>query len=123
MPKASRRDIDAARRLVRERDGSRCAMCGQWLFEWRSIHHRQPKGMGGSAKLENASNLVQLCGIGNADGCHGKAHSNPQWARNHGWIVSRSFNPAEIPVDMWDGWHYLSDDGSRTPCTPSEVPA
>lgn len=122
MPKASRRDIDAARRLVRGRDGYVCQMCGGHLGVG-SIHHRKPKGMGGSAVLEQASNLVTLCGSGNADGCHGKAHSNPQWARNHGWIVSRSFNPAEIPVDMWDGWHYLSDDGSRTPCTPSEVPA
>lgn len=123
-PRASRRDIDAARRLVRERDGDRCTMCGARLWnEYRSVHHRAPKGMGGSALLESPANLVTLCGTGNTGGCHGKAHSNPQWARNHGWIVSRSLNPAEIPVDCHDGWHYLSDDGSRTPCTPSEVPA
>jgi hypothetical protein len=120
MPKATRREMDAARQLVRERDGERCTMCGRWLFSEvrRSIHHRLPKGMGGSAKLENASNLVQLCGLGNADGCHGMAHSNPLWARKHGWIVPRSFDPAGVAVDMWDGWHYLSDDGSRTPCAP-----
>lgn len=124
MPKASRRDMDAARTLVRERDGLHCQMCGRVLAgRPYAVHHRTPKGMGGSAKLENASNLVTLCGSGNADGCHGKAHSNPQWARNHGWIVSRSFDPAEIPVDMHDGWFLLSDDGSRTPCTPREASA
>lgn len=119
MPKATRKDIEAARTLVRARDGHRCAMCGTFLMvlgQWQSVHHRKPKGMGGSALLENASNLVTLCGVGNADGCHGKAHSNPHWARNHGWIVSRSFNPAEIPVDMHDGWHTLDDLGRRTPC-------
>lgn len=122
-PKASRKTIDAARRLVRERDGDRCTMCGINLTGQRaSVHHRTPKGMGGSALLESPANLVTLCGSGTT-GCHSKAHANPEWSRNHGWIVSRSFDPAEIPVDMWDGWHYLSDDGSRTPCTPSGVPA
>lgn len=118
-PRASRKDIEAARTLVRARDGYRCAMCGMLLMvagQWQSVHHRKPKGMGGSALLENASNLVQLCGAGNADGCHGKAHSNPHWARNHGWIVARALDPTEIPVDMYDGWHTLADDGTRTPC-------
>lgn len=118
MPKATRQAIDAARTLVRDRDAWRCQMCGTLMVagQSRSIHHRKPKGMGGSALLENASNLVQLCGVGNSDGCHGKAHSNPHWARNHGWIVARALDPTEIPVDMHDGWFTLADDGSRTPC-------
>lgn len=124
MPKATRRGVEAARRLVRARDGSRCQMCGVNLEGRRgSVHHRTPKGMGGSAKLESPANLVTLCGSGTT-GCHSKAHANPHWARLHGWIVSRSFDPVEIPVDMFDGWHYLMDDGSRIPCMPpSEVPA
>ena len=117
-PRATRAVQEAARRIVRDRDGHRCQICGLWpLFEYRSVHHRVPKGMGGSALLESPANLVSLCGVGNADGCHGKAHSNPEWARNHGWIVSRSLDPVEIPVDMWDGWHLLLDDGSRIPYT------
>lgn len=122
MPKAKRKDIDAGRRLVRQRDGHRCTMCGASIVDQPSaVHHRVAKQMGGSAKLERASNLVRLCGSGNADGCHGKAHSNPEWARNHGWIVSRSFDPAEIPVDMHDGWFLLDDEGGRTPCAPTEA--
>jgi len=116
MPRATRAVQEAARRIVRERDGHRCTMCGASIVDQPSaLHHRVAKGMGGSAKLERASNLVRLCGNGNADGCHGKAHGNPQWARNHGWIVSRSLDPAEIPVDMHDGWFLLDDLGSRHP--------
>lgn len=115
MPTATRKDIEGARSLVRARDSHYCQMCGQSIVDRPSaLHHRVPKGMGGSAKLERASNLVRLCGRGNADGCHGKAHSNPQWARNHGWIVSRSFDPAEIPVDTIHGWVLLDDLGGRT---------
>lgn len=117
-PKASRAVQDAARAIVHERDAGRCCMCGIHITDGNgAVHHRTPKGMGGSALLESPANLITLCGRGNADGCHGKAHSNPQWARNHGWIVSRSLNPLEVPVDMHDGWHTLSDDGSRHPCT------
>lgn len=90
-------------------------MCGVLFMvvgQMHSFHHRKPKGMGGSALLENASNLVSLCGLGNADGCHGKAHQNPQWARNHGWIVARSLDPIAVPVDTHEGWRYLADDGS-----------
>lgn len=114
MPRASRKDIETARGYVRGRDGFVCQMCGGHLGVG-SIHHRKPKGMGGSALLEHPSNLVTVCGLGNADGCHGKAHSNPQWARNHGWIVSRSLDPRDIPVDMHDGWFTLDDSGGRTP--------
>ena len=114
MPKASRKDMEAARRLVRQRDGHLCQMCGLSIVDRPSaIHHRKPKQMGGSALLESASNLIRLCGSGNADGCHGRAHSNPQWARNHGWIVSRSLDPMEVPVEMHDGWFLLCPDGDR----------
>lgn len=116
MPKPSRKDVEAARSLVRARDQHLCQMCGQSIVDRPSaIHHRIPKGMGGSALLERASNLIRLCGNGNADGCHGKAHGNPHWARNHGWIVSRNFDPAEIPVDTFDGWVLLDDAGNRLP--------
>lgn len=116
MPKATRAVQEAARRIVHNRDAGRCLMCGFVVtHRLRSVHHRTPKGMGGSALLESPTNLVTLCGLGNADGCHGKAHSNPEWARNHGWIVSRSLNPTEIPIDMYDGWFTLTDDGQRIP--------
>jgi 5-methylcytosine-specific restriction endonuclease McrA len=118
MPKATRAVQEAARRLVHERDQGRCCMCGIHITDGNgAVHHRTPKGMGGSALLESAANLVTLCGRGNKDLHHGKVHGNPQWARNHGWTVSRHLDPAEIPVDMWDGWWLLCPDGTRLPYT------
>jgi hypothetical protein len=126
MPKASRRDIDAARRLVRARDDYRCQLCG--FIKWTgdlSVHHRLNRGRGGSSKLERASILVTACGDGTRD-CHGQVTENPEWARSIGWLLPRNnpdIDPTREPILLWDGWYYLSDDGSRTPCTPSEVPA
>jgi 5-methylcytosine-specific restriction endonuclease McrA len=117
VPKASRKDVEAARTLVHQRDQHRCLMCGNHIIDGDgAVHHRVAKGMGGSALLESPANLVTLCGRGNVDLCHGKVHGNPHWARNHGWIVTRSLNPAEIPVDTIHGWVYLDDAGSSTPC-------
>lgn len=115
-PKATRAVVDASRSVVHERDQGRCCMCGTYITDGNgAVHHRSPKGMGGSALLESPANLVTLCGRGNADLDHGKVHGNPQWARNHGWLVSRHLDPAEVPVDMHDGWVLLSPDGSRIP--------
>jgi 5-methylcytosine-specific restriction endonuclease McrA len=115
-PKATRAVQEAARRIVRERDQDRCCMCGIHITDGNGAqHHRIAKGMGGSALLESPSNLVTLCGRGNKDLDHGKVHGNPEWARNHGWIVSRHLDPAEIPVDMVDGWWLLDADGGRRP--------
>lgn len=116
MPRASRAVVDASRSVVHERDQGRCCMCGTYIADGNgAVHHRTPKGMGGSALLESPANLVTLCGRGNADLCHGKVHGNPQWARNHGWTVSRSLDPTEVPVDMHDGWVLLDATGSRIP--------
>jgi hypothetical protein len=91
-------------------------MCGIHITDGNgAVHHRTPKGMGGSALLESPANLVTLCGRGNADRCHGKVHGNPQWAHNHGWTVHRSLEPSVTPVDMVDGWHVLTVDGERIP--------
>lgn len=127
MPRASRRDIDTASRLVRERDGHWCQMCGRSIVDFPSnVHHRINRGSGGSAKLERASLLIRICGTGTTH-CHG-------WVTEHarkgdscmGWVLPKlnaDINPELEPILLFDGWHYLSDDGSRTPCTPSEVPA
>lgn len=115
-PKASHKDIEAARRLVRVRDGHQCQMCGASIVDRPSaLHHRVAKGMGGSAQLERASNLVRLCGNGNADGCHGIAHGNPTWARVTGWIVYRSQDPSLVPLQTFHGAVLLDDNGERHP--------
>lgn len=120
MPRATRKDIEAARTLVRVRDGNTCQMCGKpvWAGVVSSIHHRLNRGRGGSALLERASILITACGSGTTE-CHGEVTENPAWARSIGWLLPRNnpdIDPTQEPILLVDGWHLLGDDGTRTPC-------
>jgi len=116
MPRATRAVEDAARRIVRIRDGHRCQLCGQSVLNIPSaIHHRRRKGMGGSALLESPSNLIRVCGSGNTDGCHGRVHGNPEWAHQAGWLLWETDDPQDTPILTIHGWVYLLRDGDRVP--------
>lgn len=117
MPKATRRDIDAARTLVRNRDSHLCQLCGRPL-EWvqNAQHHRRWKGMGGSAVLERASVLISVCGQGNKDLCHGEIHGNPEHAHDIGWILWATDDPETTPILTFQGWRLLDDEGGWSPC-------
>lgn len=119
MPRASRKDIEAARTLVRARDGHRCQMCGSSIVDRpSSIHHRLNRGRGGSALLERASILVRLCGDG-VFGCHGWVTEHPKAAAQTGWLLPRNnpdIDPTREPILTYEGWWLLSDDGTRTAC-------
>jgi hypothetical protein len=101
-------------------------MCGTSILNVpSSIHHRINRGAGGSGRLERASNLIRLCGTGTT-GCHGWITEHPDKAGGAGWVLPKlnpSIDPSQEPICTIHGWVLLSDDGSRTPCTPSEVPA
>lgn len=58
------------RKQVKERAGGRCEVCCG-TGDWRGmhIHHIDPKGMGGSKRADNLSNLVYLCAK-----CHSLKH-------------------------------------------------
>lgn len=89
------------RRLVLARANGRCESCaGDLDISRYSLHHRRPKGMGGSrvADLHSPANLLVLCGRGNADGCHGDVHGHPIAARDAGMLVRRAADPARVPV-------------------------
>lgn len=68
--------------------------------------------MGGShdESLNRPSNLMALCGSGTT-GCHGWIEHNREEARENGWLVSRSFNPADIQVLVRGRLVYLNDEG------------
>lgn len=127
MPKATRKAEESARKIVRERDGHRCQLCGRSIVDYpSSIHHRRPRGAGGSALLEQPSNLVRLCGDG-VRGCHGWLEANRTHAKEIGWILPKlnlDVRADETPLLTVDGWMLLDDFGSRTPCAaPAEVGA
>lgn len=117
MPKATRKDIEAARTLVDARDGNHCQMCGRW-FQYCNTHHRINKGNGGSAQYERASLLIKVCGSG-VTGDHGWVTQHPEAAESIGWLLPRNnpdIDPTQEPILLFEGWYLLSDDGSRTPC-------
>jgi len=103
--------------LVLERDGGACVRCGIPIQgergrDW-SIHHRRPRGMGGTRKPDSPANLLTLCGSG-ATGCHGEVESHRADALKSGWLVSQWADPAATPVLVGHGarWVYLTEDGT-----------
>lgn len=101
-----------------------CEICGDGVGDIRgldySIHHRRPRGMGGT-RWEGAnlpSNLMLLCGTG-VNGCHGIVESHRAGAVAGGWLVLSRTDPATVAVLITrDRWRYLTDDGEYSPHPP-----
>lgn len=119
MPKATRRTQAEVHALVDERDAGRCRRCGRswaWIY---SRHHRIPRGAGGSALVDRASNIITLCGSGTT-GCHGHLEGNREESEILGYLLPKlnpDIDPEQEPVFVHEfGWVVLGDDGSITPC-------
>lgn len=101
-----------ARQVVGERDGRLCLACGS---PGTALHHRQRRREGG----HGYENLITLC---HSD--HSRAHSNPAWARERGFIVSVSVDDiSQVPLKMYGGWILLDTEGSYRYITEQEVEA
>lgn len=117
------------RDVVLDRSMGFCEICGDQLYVWprgwvgrHSIHHRQPRQMGGTARtdINSPANLLLLCGAGTT-GCHGHIESNRAEAYRNGWLVRASADPAAVPVLLEGSDRYLlTADGDRTLLTDSE---
>ena len=100
------------------RDEESCTRCGQGL-RWEdrghgwSMHHRRPRGMGGSKDpaLALPSNALTLCGSG-VTGCHGWVETNRDEALEQGFLVSRYGTPEDIPVLYRGELRFLTSWGS-----------
>ena len=123
--KPSKRSLgvsQAIRNEVLRRSNFRCEKCGIHLAEgfYYSIHHRTPRGMGGTRekRLNLPSNLVAICGSGTT-GCHGWIEHNRSEAEDAGWLVSRYQECAEVPLFIYGvGWRYLTDEGDYSSSPP-----
>jgi hypothetical protein len=113
--------------LVWDRDQGRCVRCGTHLTGPRgvawSVHHRRPRGMGGSREkwVNLPGNLLLLCGSG-VTGCHGWVESHRETARASGFLVP--LNGAKLPAELkvmhvLYGEVLLDDFGGKT---SQEVP-
>lgn len=98
------------RDAVYMRDNGRCVRCG--AFGLTNIHHRTPRGMGGTKDKASISlaNLLTLCGHGTA-GCHGYIESHRAEAVENGYIVLRGTDPATVPVKTLRGEQWFTNDG------------
>ena len=65
------------------------------------IHHRRPRGMGGTKRPETnyASNGLAVCRR-----CHMKCESMRNWARENGFVLLQGDNPADVPVFWRCNW-------------------
>ena len=86
-----------------ERSHERCERCGS---RGEQIHHRRPRGMGGTRREDTNSlaAIVHLCA-----NCHAYIESNREWAHEHGWLVRQWADPAFQPVRIQGSWIRLSE--------------
>jgi hypothetical protein len=119
--KKSRKQVEAIRQTVYERDNHTCVVhgslwsmlvpCGGSL----TIQHRVTRGMGSSAKYDDAPFLLSMCSIHNGlepasaefrAFCERQGYSIPRWAVEQTPI-------SRIPVKYEDGWYLLSATGKH----------
>ena len=95
--------------LVRQRDRDRCRRCDG---PYQQIHHRKPRGMGGTRDpaINDPANLVCLC----ADDHHW-IETHRAEARADGWLVSQWGDPAATPIIINHLPVWLTPDGLSHP--------
>jgi 5-methylcytosine-specific restriction endonuclease McrA len=98
---------------VLDRDDLTCVRCGKPAhLAHYSIHHRKPRGMGGSRdpRINGKANLLLLCGSG-TDGCHGHVEAHREWALANGYLLRDVADAPLTPVLTYAGWRLFDDHG------------
>lgn len=94
--------------LVLARADSVCERCGRGQVE--QIHHRKPRGAGGSSDpaINSPANLLALCSK-----CHLEVERDRSVSYEQGWLVRRDHDPAGSRVWLAGvGYSFLINDGS-----------
>lgn len=110
-------DWDQVLHLLACRSGQRCEICGRPLTrDEATIHHRLPRGMGGTSDpgVHDLARLMLLCGgrLGGVRGCHGITERHRTWAYRNGYLIHRAPgtaapDPATVPVVLRSGRRVL----------------
>lgn len=97
------------RLTVRQRSGGICERCG--VSPAVQMHHRTPRGSGGSSdtSLDCPCNALHLCVK-----CHGTVESSRTYAKSRGWLVLRNLTTYATPVLYRGRWTFLNCDGSTS---------
>lgn len=101
----------ATRELIHARSGGLCEI--RWCCDGdraTQIHHRRPRGMGGSRRASTnlASNGIDAC-----TACHAFAESNRALALECGWLIPQAEDcPETVPVLINRRRSLLEDDGT-----------
>lgn len=108
-------DIQQDRMRILIRANFVCEFCGHnrskdSLGYW-SVHHRRPRGMGGSKDpLTNSPlNLLLLCGSGTT-GCHGYFESNREEGYERRILIKQSENISPLFRDKQNVWWRLDEN-------------
>lgn len=97
-----------AKHLISERDRDECLVCGT---EATDIHHRMPKGMGGTSDPDRNYGLANLVSLCRKD--HDHVHANPEESYANGLLVHSWDDPVKCPLILADETvvTYLTVDG------------
>lgn len=96
---------DKVRATVLTRSDGLCEVCGR--AEGVDLHHRRPRAMGGSTRIDTNTpqNLLHLC-----RGCHDEIERNRTNAYLLGRLL-RQTDPLDQPVHLWHGVVTLTVEG------------
>lgn len=97
---------------IYRRAKGRCDRCGLPIGDGMHFHHRTPRRAGGSSRsdLGLPSNGLLL-----HPSCHDFIESRRKIAAQLGFLVGYGTLPEDAPVLLWNGWHWLAQDGSAIP--------
>ena len=98
------------KKLIWKRANDRCEVCGIMALH-HQIHHRRPRGMGGSKDPISGS---AANGVLVHPTCHARIESNREEALGNGWLVLQGHDPATVPFRKVFGWVLLHHDGTTS---------
>lgn len=114
------------RPILWERCEGRCEITGVTLdYETFDMHHRRPKGSGGTSR-ENRDAIENLLALDPIihNGAPHSVHQDPLWSRPRGYLVRKHIeDPGQLPVRLLDRyWVLLGADGEYHPLPPGIAP-
>ena len=92
------------------RDRMACIIC-EASYDLQ-LHHRRPRGMGGTRResTNSPAALVVVCAEH-----HAWLESHRDLARQRGYLVPQHAEPSDVPILRFGRWEWLCDDGTAVP--------